>query len=67
MLNVDTGTVIGTRVLLVSLSRKGDVLICVRVNNNRPIHIQPIVRRDNVCVHDSMVNFLCYMVRAKIK
>ena len=39
MLHVDTGVVIGTRVLLVTLSRKGDILVRVRVNNNRPIHI----------------------------
>lgn len=67
MLNVDAGTVIGAHALLVTLSRKGDVLIRVRINNYRPIHIQPIVRRDNVFVHDSMVNFRCYVVRAKIK
>ena len=41
MLHVDTGIVIDTRVLLVTLSRKGDILVLVRVrvNNNRPIHI----------------------------
>lgn len=67
MLNVDTGIVICAHVLVVAMIRWGDILLRIRINNYRLVHIQPILRRDGVCFHNGIINFFCYAVCAEIE
>ena len=62
MLNVDTRI---AHVLFVT--RWGDILVHIRINNYRLVRIQPILRCDGVFFHNGIINFLCYMVCTEIE